>query len=158
VKVGRLFATPSEKEFAAISRLRWLMGDGADEDGRYDCVHLFDLAGRVTRYSALDLDLDDARGEAEALAGSAYEGEARGILEAVARRRPAFLRAARAGRLLRRCNYNFQFKVIDKWDCEEIGSSRRKGGGGGSNAPSPLARKKNFPALVENACRDLRGE
>ncbi|MDR1073517.1 MAG: hypothetical protein LBL45_07570, partial [Treponema sp.] len=151
-------ATPSEKEFAAISRLRWLMGagDGADE---CDCGHLFDLDGSVTRYSLLDLDLDYARGEAEALAGGAYEGEAKGIIAEVLGRRPEFLRAARGNRLLRRNNYNFEFKVIDKRDCEEIGSSRRKGSEGASNAPSPLECRKNASALVETcAGEDTHGE
>jgi hypothetical protein len=102
-----LWATPEQKQFAAISRLRWLMGDDADD---YDCAHLFDLGGRLTRYSLLDLHLDCAKEEAESLEGTAYEAEARGILEAVLKRRREFLREARAGRLLKRNNYDFQFQ------------------------------------------------
>jgi hypothetical protein len=110
-------ATWGQKHFAAICRLRRLMGDDTDE---LDCGHLFDMGGRMTRYSPLDLHPDCAEREAESLAGTEYEGEAREIVEEAGRRRPEFLRAAREEGLLRRNNYDFRFRVIDRWDCEEI--------------------------------------
>jgi hypothetical protein len=137
-------ASFTEKEYAAIYALRHLMGDDTDE---YDCAHIFDLDGRVTRYSLLDLDLGYARREAGKLKGTIYEGEARGILRAVLGRHGGFLSEARAGKLCKRNNHDYHFKIIDAWDRGETGFSRRKKSGGGSNTPAPPARKKS-PALV----------
>ncbi|MDR2192848.1 MAG: hypothetical protein LBP19_00010 [Treponema sp.] len=136
-------------ELAELYALRWLMSDDTDDQ---DCGHVFDLDGRITRYSLLDCDVAGTRRRVAALEGTPYEAEGREILAAVVERHGAFLREARAHLLCKRKNHNFHFNIIDTWDCEEIGEWDREETG----RAKPVASNKTIKKPRGTDCGERR--